>query len=52
MYECDNRKYRQAIIRQPKEPGSFLTWVFGYIVFKQAAPVAEGLVANLTVQKV
>lgn len=44
--------YRQSVNRQPEAPGSFLTWVFGYVVFKQAAPVAEGLVTDLTAQKV
>lgn len=43
--------YRQAVSRQPEAPGSFPTWVFGYVVFKQAALVAEGLVADLAVQK-
>lgn len=43
--------YRQAVIKQPEAPGSLLTWVFGYVVFKQAASVAEVLIADLAVQK-
>lgn len=42
--------YRQAVNRQPGAPGSFLTRVFCTVVFKQAAPVAEGLVTDLTAQ--
>lgn len=40
------------MINSPETMGFFLTWVFGYIVFKQAAPVAEGFVTDFTVYKV
>lgn len=43
---------RQAVSRQPETPESFLTRVFGDVVFKQAALVAEGLVTDLTLQEV